>query len=170
MIANNTWLAVVLTIASWLVLVADLQRVQEDQGRLFLQARPPRIDRYRGYRGQLTVPQAFAGLKVAPDIYRWMLGLYGGTATSRMGVTVAEKSDPSLDRRVPCCSGYLMETREARNCTKMGGECCAREHTDYPGAGGMGLINPRKLKKSRQAYQGNCYQCYEFYTVCIIGN
>lgn len=32
------------------------------------------------------------------------------------------------------------------------------------------LVNPRKLKKSRQAYQGNCYQCYEFFTVCLVGN
>lgn len=86
------------------------------------------------------------------------------TATSRIGVTVAESADPSLERRgwckmqcdffqnylfnliffffkylVSCCSGYITETREARNCTKMGGECCAREFTDYPGAGGMGL-------------------------------
>lgn len=60
-------------------------------------------------------------------------------AVTRIGITVAESSDPSLDRRVPCCSGYLTATVDARNCTKMGGECCSREHTDYPGAGGMGL-------------------------------
>ena len=114
-----------LVLVSWLVILVDLQRAQEDPNRLFLQARPPRIDRGRGYRGQLTVPQAFAGLKVSPSIYRWMLGLYGGTgfyrfimddieinslillssffsngaATSRMGVTVAEAADPSLERR-----------------------------------------------------------------------
>lgn len=69
---------ILLTIASWLVIIVDLQRVQEDPGRLFLQARPPRVDRIRGHRGQLTVPQAFAGLKVSPSVYRWMLGLYGG--------------------------------------------------------------------------------------------
>jgi hypothetical protein len=38
---------------------------------------------------------------------------------------------------------------DARNCTKMGGECCSREFTDYPGAGGMGLsmnLNQNKIK------------------------
>lgn len=73
------WMVIIVTMASCLVMVADLQRIREDPGRLFLQARPPRVDRARGYRGQLTVPQAFAGLKVSPDVYRWMLGLYGGT-------------------------------------------------------------------------------------------
>ena len=66
-------------------------------------------------------------------------------AVTRIGVTVAESSDPSLERRVPCCSGYLTPTMDARNCTKMGGECCSREFTDYPGAGGMGLSNKQKF-------------------------
>ncbi|XP_032790979.2 uncharacterized protein LOC116928032 [Daphnia magna] len=174
MVLNNarwTLALVLVTMASWLVIVVDVQRIQEDPGRLFLQARPPTIDRSRtGHRGQLNIPQSFAGLKVAPSIYRWMNGLYGGPAVTRIGITVAESPDPSLERRVPCCSGHLTATMDARNCTKMGGECCSREFTDYPGAGGMGLINPRKLKRSRQAYQGNCYQCYEFFTVCLVGN
>ena len=73
---------VLVTMASWLVMMADLQRIQENPNRLFLQARPPSIDRSRtGHRGQLNIPQSFAGLKVAPSIYRWMNGLYGGAGT-----------------------------------------------------------------------------------------
>ena len=53
--------------------------MQENPGRLFIQARPPRLNHGVGHRGQLTVPQAFARLRVSPDIYRWMIGLYGGT-------------------------------------------------------------------------------------------
>ena len=97
------------------------ETMQENPGRLFIQARPPRVNHGVGHRGQLTVPQSFAGLRTSPDIYRWMIGLYGGTgilihytmfcftdftifyfhvtAITRMGVTVAEASDPSLDRR-----------------------------------------------------------------------
>jgi hypothetical protein len=71
---------VLVTMVSWLVMMADLQRIQENPNRLFLQARPPTIDHRNrtGYRGQLNIPQSFAGLKVAPSIYRWMNGLYGG--------------------------------------------------------------------------------------------
>ena len=77
---------ILVIIGLWLVIGIDTQRSQqqEDPNRLFLQARPPRVDRtrYGGYRGQLTVPQAFAGLKVSPSVYRWMIGLYGGTGHS----------------------------------------------------------------------------------------
>jgi hypothetical protein len=61
-------------------MMADQQRIQENPNRLFLQARPPTIDHRNrtGHRGQLNIPQSFAGLKVAPSIYRWMNGLYGG--------------------------------------------------------------------------------------------
>lgn len=64
-------------LASWLVMSQHVQQ-REEQGRLFLQARPPKVN-HRGYRGQLTVPQAFAGLRVSPSVYRWMLGHYGAT-------------------------------------------------------------------------------------------
>ena len=42
---------------------------------------------------------------------------------------------------VPCCTGHIIETRLARNCTQNGGGCCAKEQTNYPGssAGGIGL-------------------------------
>lgn len=64
-------------LASWVVMSQHVQQ-REEQGRLFLQARPPKVN-HRGYRGQLTVPQAFAGLRVSPSVYRWMLGHYGAT-------------------------------------------------------------------------------------------
>lgn len=97
----------------------DVQTGSHANG-LLQQAREPSRLSARSHRGQLTIPQAFAGLRVAPDIYRWMLGLYGSTgtllfhyvaplflslailfflATSRIGVTVAESADPSLERR-----------------------------------------------------------------------
>ena len=57
---------------------------------LIHQAREPTRLGPRSYRGQLTVPQAFAGLRVAPDIYRWMLGLYGSTGRFIENVLVSD--------------------------------------------------------------------------------
>ena len=48
---------------------------------------------------QLSVPTVFAGMRVSPSIWRWMLNTYGVSATTTIGVRLAETDAEAHNKR-----------------------------------------------------------------------
>ena len=54
----------------------------------------------RSPRGiSLSVPSVFAGLRVSPDVWRWMISAYGSSAITSIGVTVSESDADARSKR-----------------------------------------------------------------------